>query len=100
MDNTVIIKRLPSEFRHTYKLILTRPELFKFKMWKLLLNLIIFSLAVLATKVPSKFKTLQCVAVAKEFGEFKVCEIKAKNRNKNIINVSYLLKKKIDDIEV
>lgn len=69
-------------------------------MWKLLLNLIIFSLAGQAAKVPSKFKTLQCVAVDKKFGEFKVCEIKAINRNKNIINVNYLLKKKIDNFEV
>lgn len=69
-------------------------------MWNILLNLMILSLAGLAVKVPSKFKTLQCVVVAREFGEFKVCEIKAINRNKNIINVNYLVKKKIDDIEV
>lgn len=71
-------------------------------MWNILLNFIIFSLTVSshAVKIPSKFKSLRCESIIKDFGDFKVCEIKAVNRNKNIINVSYLVKKKVDDLEV
>lgn len=73
---------------------------FLLAMWKILPYLIILSLDGLATKVPSKFKTLQCFSVSKDNGEFTVCEIKAINRNKNIINIKFLLKKKVDDFEV
>lgn len=97
MDNIKIVKQLQKKCIYSCKLILTRPELL-LNMWKILLMLL--SLSGLSAKVPSKFKTLQCVAIAKEFGEFKNCEIKAINRNKNIININYLVKKKIDDFEV
>lgn len=97
---TAIIKG----FQNSYKLNLTSWQCdiweFLLTMWRIRLYLLIFSVAGLAAKVPSKFKTLQCYAVSKDDGEFKVCEIKAINRHKSIINIKYLLKKMVDDFEV
>lgn len=40
----------------------------------------------------AKFKTLSCESFDKEYGDFTHCQIKAINRNKNVVTIFYLQK--------
>lgn len=42
--------------------------------------------------VLAKFKTLSCESFDKQYGDFTHCQIKAINRNKNVVNINYLQK--------
>lgn len=42
--------------------------------------------------VVAKFKSLSCESFDKDYGDFTHCQIKAINRNKNVVNINYLQK--------
>lgn len=51
-----------------------------------------------STRVESKFKSLHCNVYDQKVGEFPICRIKALNRYRNTISVTYRTKKYQDKI--
>ncbi|XP_034478435.1 uncharacterized protein LOC117784736 [Drosophila innubila] len=61
------------------------------------LLLLLLLLLLLMLQAQAKFKSLHCQIIDKNFGNLRVCEIKAINRTKNVINISYDLYKTVEN---
>ncbi|KRF98120.1 uncharacterized protein Dwil_GK26990 [Drosophila willistoni] len=58
----------------------------------------LLSVSFLIFNVESKFQSLHCNMIDKDWGEFKLCRIKAISRNRNSINLEYIQKYYNNDV--